>query len=346
MYAAAAVDRKPFTPELKKYADPVTEFPVFRLTDPTIECRFPAPYNRFVNRRGNSLLYTRAGEAVCRVDVKTGLSTEIAPAAGIDPLSLSMVPDERTAFWTESGKRLIQCVLGSGRKRTVYECPEGWSLGTGASVSEDGLFVALIERREAAHRIRLITTVRGNATTVLDAPDFALQDPIIRPRRAGILYRRPDARELWVTSFDASQNVKLKTPVGEVWSAHWSADGRTVEYLARVEGAKLPVVRECVADPNDDKLVAPTSQFAVVSRNGDASVFVGASTSKASPVVLLLLRTTKREFTLAEHKASDPALVNPVFSANSQRVFFQTDRDGKWAIYYMQVEKLVEETEN
>jgi hypothetical protein len=35
-----------------------------------------------------------------------------------------------------------------------------------------------------------------------------------------------------------------------------------------------------------------------------------------------------------------------VFSSNSQRVFFQTDRgEGKWAIYAMQVEKIVEDTE-
>jgi oligogalacturonide lyase len=37
--------------------------------------------------------------------------------------------------------------------------------------------------------------------------------------------------------------------------------------------------------------------------------------------------------------------VNPMFSPNSQRIFFQSDRDGKMAIYAMVVEKLVAETE-
>ena len=88
-----------------------------------------------------------------------------------------------------------------------------------------------------------------------------------------------------------------------------------------------------------------TSQFVAFGGNGDSSVFVGASGSKASPYVLLLVRSVKRELTLCEHRASDPALVNPMFSPNSQRIFFQSDRDGKMAIYAMVVEKLVAETE-
>jgi oligogalacturonide lyase len=80
--------------------------------------------------------------------------------------------------------------------------------------------------------------------------------------------------------------------------------------------------------------------------NADSSVFVGASGSKASPYLLLLVRSVRRELTLCEHRASDPRLVSPQFSPNSQRVFFQSDRHGKMAIYSMRVEKLVEETES
>ena len=49
--------------------------------------------------------------------------------------------------------------------------------------------------------------------------------------------------------------------------------------------------------------------------------------------------------TLAEHRASDPKMVAPVFSPNSQRVYFSSDQHGKPAIYTMSVERLVEETE-
>lgn len=304
----------------------------------------PALYNRIMGRRGGFLLYARDAKAVCRLEVKSGVSHEILDSPGIDPRTLSMVPDERSVFWTESRTNLVQGFLSGGRKRTVYAAPQGWQFGNGMSVSEDGLFVALVEVKEKQSRVRLIATAKGVASTITDAADAELHDPVIRPKRAGLVYGR--GNELWLGNFDASQNYKLRVAAGEVYSAHWSADGRTVEYLIRADGAKLPALRECQPDANEDKLVAPTSQFASVSRNGDSSVFVGASSSKASPHVLLLLRSVKREFTLAEHKASDPALVAPVFSPNSQRIFFQTDRDGKWAIYMMQVEKLVEETEN
>jgi Tol biopolymer transport system component len=93
-------------------------------------------------------------------------------------------------------------------------------------------------------------------------------------------------------------------------------------------------------------VIAPTTQFATFSRNSDASVFVGASGSKASPHVLLLLRLTRREFTLAEHKASDPGMVAPVFSPTNERVYFTTDRDGKPCVYWMSVEKLVEKNDS
>ena len=62
--------------------------------------------------------------------------------------------------------------------------------------------------------------------------------------------------------------------------------------------------------------------------------------------LLWLLRVTRREMTFSEHKASNPALVAPRFSPDSQRVYFQTDRHGKPAIYSMHVEKLVEKTES
>jgi oligogalacturonide lyase len=72
---------------------------------------------------------------------------------------------------------------------------------------------------------------------------------------------------------------------------------------------------------------------------------VGASRNVSSPALLLLLRVTRREFTLCEHKAGSAELVAPRFSPDSQRVYFQTDRHGKPAIYDMHVEKLVEKTD-
>ena len=53
----------------------------------------------------------------------------------------------------------------------------------------------------------------------------------------------------------------------------------------------------------------------------------------------------KRELTLAEHRSTNPAIVSPIFSPNSQRIFFGSDLHGKPAIYTMSVEKFVEETD-
>ena len=48
---------------------------------------------------------------------------------------------------------------------------------------------------------------------------------------------------------------------------------------------------------------------------------------------------------MAEHKASSAEAVAPLFSPDSQRIYFQSDRHGKPAIYSMHVEKLVEKTD-
>jgi oligogalacturonide lyase len=172
-----------------------------------------------------------------------------------------------------------------------------------------------------------------------------ISDAMPRPKRASVLYRRGGA--LWLANYDAQQNYRLRVAEDGIGPALWSPDGRSVFYLSYPPDAehKLHSLREFVPDSNEDKALADTSQFVGIGRNADGSVFVGASGSKASPYVLLLVPAVKRELTLCEHHASDASMVNPVFSPNSQRVFFMSDRHGKAAIYSLAVEKLVAETE-
>jgi oligogalacturonide lyase len=160
-----------------------------------------------------------------------------------------------------------------------------------------------------------------------------------------VLYRRGGG--LWLANYDAKQNYRLRVAEGAIGPALWSPDGRSVYYLSYPPDGthKLHSLREFVPDSNEDTAIADTSQFVGIGRNADASVFAGASGSKASPYVLLLVRTVRRELTICEHRASDARMVSPVFSPNSQRVFFGSDRHGKPAIYSLAVEKLVEETE-
>ncbi len=192
-------------------------------------------------------------------------------------------------------------------------------------------------------RLRLITMRTGKADTLVESSD-PISDPQPRPKRAGLLYRKGD--ELWVVNYDSAQNRKLRIAAGGLGTALWSADGRTIDYLnIPADRKQLNNIREFTPDTNEDQFVSSTSQFAAFNRNGDTSVFVGASGSKASPYMLLLVRSVKRELPLCQHRASDPRQATSFFSPNSQRVIFQSDRDGKMAIYSIAVDRLVEETE-
>jgi oligogalacturonide lyase len=233
--------------------------------------------------------------------------------------------------------------LNGMRGREVYRAAEGFNFGSGFSLSDDGLVSALVEEKRGLSRLRLIAMRTGAATTLVESSD-PISDPQPRPKRAGVMYRNTDA--LWVVNYDGAQNRKLRTAPGGLGTGLWSADGRTIDYLSIPEDRKqLNGIREFTPDTNEDQFVSVTSQFAVFNRNSDTSVFVGASGSKASPYMLLLVRSVKRELPLCQHRASDPRQVTSFFSPNSQRVVFQSDRDGKMALYSIAVDRLVEATE-
>lgn len=148
---------------------------------------------------------------------------------------------------------------------------------------------------------------KGTAETLSEGEE-EIGELIPRPKRASVLYRRGGG--LWLANYDGKQNYRLRVAEGGIGPALWSPEGRSVYYLSYPEDAhKLHALREFVPDSNEDLSVANTSQFVAIGRNADATVFVGASGSKASPYVLLLVRAVRRELTLCEHRASDPAMV-------------------------------------
>jgi oligogalacturonide lyase len=334
------------TSEVKRYKDAATEFDVIRLTDPAHESRLPAYYARALPRNGSSLIYSsdRSGTTQAyRMDLKNGQSRLLTEADDLVSDSLALAADERSICYL-AGRSLFLLNLASLHPREVYRIDENFEPGHGFSISDDGLYAALIEQKPGANRLRLIAIRTGSATTLAESSD-PISDPMPRPKRAGMLYRR-GSDELWLVNFDGAQNRKLRLAAGGLGETLWSADGRTVQYLNFPSTPKqLNNIREFTPDTNEDKFISNSSQFVAFNRNSDSSVFVGASGSKASPYVLLLVRSVKRELTLCEHRASDARTVAPIFSPNSQRVFFQSDRDGKMAIYVMTVDRLVAETE-
>jgi oligogalacturonide lyase len=333
--AAAAIRGQTFPAERIRFADETTENEVFRLTGPSHHSYLPPSSVRSASSRNAFLIYCsdRTGSMQAyRMDIRSGVSQLLTEATKLDPRAITLSADQKSIVFFD-GNVLRTVTTGGARERTIAEV-EGERIGS-VSTSEDGLQAAFFARGARGLELMVASLARGGARAVAKVPPDASR-PLLRPKRDSILYTTGE--NLWLASFDGSENRKLRTP-SPVLDAQWSPDGRTVLYLVPNE------LREYTPDTNADARIARTSQFVGFSRNADASVFVGASGSKASPLILILLRITARELALCEHRASRPGETHPVFSPSSQRIYFQSDRTGKSAIYSMVVDRLVEATE-
>ena len=343
--AASSGKGTELTTERKKFPDPATEFEVVRLTDASYESILPAAAARIFSRKSDFFLFAsnRTGSMQAfRMEMKSGAWKQLTQASALDADSLVLMPQDHL-FCHFDGPKLMLSSLSIGKERVVYEVPPGWRHSSGLHVSEDGVNAFAVEQKDQQYRLRMITVSRGMATTLAEH-SVPIRLAGSRPRRASFLYQTEHS--LMMVNLDGTQNRKLKTEAGKVAAAQWSPDGRTVIYLhIPNETTKLNALREHTPDTNQDTYIAATSQFVAFTSNADASVFLGSSRSKASPDVLLLLRASRRELTLAEHKAKDPAAVRIRFSPSSERILFQTDQHGKQAIYTMDVHRLVELTE-
>lgn len=333
--------------EWRRYPDPATDLEVLRLTDPAHPSYLPAAYNRAIARAAAFLLLASdrgAGLQPFALALQDGALRQLTETAELDPRSLCLTPDGK-AFCFFAGRSLNLNVLATRRNRELYSVPEGWERCEGMSLDPDGAHAVFAECRGENSRLRVVPLGRGGARTVFEAP-FRISDPVARSRpRPRIFYRR-GAEALWTVPTGGGQASQLKTALGRLGTAQWAPGGRSVLYLhVPPDPKQLTAIRESSADTGEDKLVALTSQFADFASNSDGSMFVGASRNAASPTILLLVRNTRRELTLCEHKASRPETVAPRFSPDSQWVYFQSDRHGAPAIYGVQVETLVERTE-
>jgi oligogalacturonide lyase len=333
-------------PEWKRYADPATELEVLRLTDPMFASGMTAPHLRQFTRRSESLLYwsernppdegTGARQAFL-LDLKQGESRQLTDAAALDSSSLSLSPDERSFVFFD-GHALNEAPLSTMHARVTHTVPDG-AVRAGFALAADGA-VLFTERENGKSRV--VSVLRQQSRRVVES-DQEIVELMARPRHAQLLYRT--GGQFWLVNSDGSGKRQLKTEPGQTGSALWIPSGRTLVYLHIPEDPKeLVTLRENAPDDGTDKLLAKTSQFISASPNADASVFTGASRSRASAYVLILLRVARRELTLCEHRASDPAMVQPVFSPDSQSILFVSDRHGKPAIYQVHVNRFVEET--
>jgi oligogalacturonide lyase len=322
--------------EFKRYADPATELEVVRLTEPTFASGLAAPHLRMFTRRSDALVYwsERDGSRqIYRLDLKNGESKQLTSASALDVTSFGLSSDDKFLYYFDGP--VLQSVTNSASKpRDVYKAPEG-SSRSGFTVAADGSVLF-------AEGERIVRVALQKIGTVI-AADGKIDLVMARPRHAQVAYRLGDS--LWMVNTDGSGRKQLKVAAGHVGEMLWAPSGRTLLYLHMPDDPKqLITLRELSPDDGTDSQIAKTSQYGSFAPNGDASVFAGASRSKASSYIIILLRVTRRELTLCEHRASDPSAVPVVFAPNSQNIVFVSDRHGKPALYRVPVEKFVEET--
>ena len=261
---------------------------------------------------------------------------QLTEGGALDPRSVTADASGRYFYFLD-GKDLREGELGGRREKKRVETVTSDVTTFGMGISRSDLFVIRGERLERAV---------GRGSTLL--AEAATEPCLVRPGGGGCLFgraAREGEMELWYAATDAPKKA-IRVAQGRIAEPCWSADGKYVLFLRDVpkNGIFLSEIYQAQPETKTERCVAKTSQFAAFSSNEDATVFVGASRSKAQPNVMLLVRSADRELTLCEHRASNPSEVQPVFSPDSRRVYFQSDREGKPVIYSVNVEALVEPT--
>ena len=333
----------------RRYPDPATELEILRLTDPAFDSTLPPPHQRCISRRQGFCVFSSAREGTLqayRMDLKSLEWRVLSNSAALDPASLALTADERNVVFFD-GPVLKMAPVAGGTEKSVYRIPEGSVRGEGSALTDDGLRVIFSEQTGGKSLLRAVTLPRSKqpaGAVTLAQVDGPISHPLPHPKRAQILYGAGGQLRV-LTANGAAVNLPAPRDA-HFLAAHWSPDGKSIQTLeVPDETRQLTTLHELTPENGEDRLIARTSNFADCRANADSSVFVGASRNRSAPYVLLLLRVTRRELTLCEHKASDAGQVAARFSPDSQSVFFQSDRHGKMAIYRMRVERFVEETD-
>ena len=320
--------------EFVAYLDPATENIVVRLTDPAHTSHVPAAQNRHVARRSQLLLLSndRHGAlAPFSLDLRTGTLRQLAETKALKPDTLLFDSTDKSCLFID-GDLLIQVSLERGKAKTLAEGVDDFHMPG----SRDEIVVMQKQKLARLESGRLVTLAEDAGSRGIVSPSG----------NACCFMRETSDADCSLNFVPLDGGSAKELARGKISCPTWNPDGYSVVFLRETISRESPVTElwEAALDGSRARLVTGTSRFATFSMNGNGSVFVGASRSKAQPHVILSLRAVRREMTLCEHKSSRPELVRPVFSANSQRVYFESDRHGKPALYTISVSQLVEAT--
>ena len=313
--------------EFVRLLDPATEAMLVRLTALSSDAELPRPSNRFISVKSKFVIFSsnRGGNfAPYRLDLHSGTLEKLSDTLKLDVRSLALDRSERFLLFLDDGK--VKEVDLSGRhERVVAQGVRQFALGASSAdiVVLRGDSLEQIDGRKLAAEVDNLLSLDSSATRCL----FTRQ-------------RGNAQMQLW--SVDRDTGVPALLAEGDILFPFWSFDGSSLLFLRR-EGPGTRIVQLDIQTRTTQTLsgISPMACFAP---NGDGSVFAVGLQSKAQPFVMLMLRSPRSEIALCEHHASDAAAVTPVFSPDSRRVYFQTNREGKNAIYSIDVSTLVEPT--
>ena len=369
------------SPEIE-LEDSLTGRKMSRLTNNEVLSHLPAYYNRALSKRGNFLLIASevsGSRQIHRCDLGRDRLTQLTVGPDVHPYSPTLAPRDRTFFYLQ-GDEVREASARAGADRKLYQCEEGWTLTGDLGLSTDGRYAAVIEmaagdrvddieaqfEKRPNCRLRVVETERVGSSWVAVEEQHWLSHPRFRPGRSDILYDhegpwgKVDGR-LRLTSLRGESKKELTPRTGDeqVGHGYWGADGREVFYVSFPnESLRGATIQAVLPESGESRTVSPCSAFGWMTGNQDGSTIVGASKRPSGPNIYVLFVKLQREITLSEHGSSgkaypiagtdrmDPYAANPVpiFSENSQWVYFTSDREGMPAVYRMKLEDLVEQT--
>ena len=361
--------------------DTLTERKLFRLTEPSVLHHLPHYHHRFIARDNSFILLAseRSGNRqIYRLDLPEGKMVQLTEGPGVHSYSPALDPGRRAFFYLQNDTLKRAAVHGRSERR-IYESDLGWRMSGHLSVSDKGRYVAVVEmkvghrvagfeeqfQRRPRCRIRVVETARRRSWVAVETSHW-LAHPQFQPGGTDILYSHEGPWDevegrLRLVRLDGSYRKNIRSREGSeaLGHEHWSSSGKEICFVFYPDASGPRAAVHCIhIDSGRERTLADCSQFAWMSPNADDSVFVGASRRVAGPNIYLLFPLLKREVTIAEHLSTlkpypiagrrrlDPftAWPEPVFSPDSQWMYFVTDREGKPAIYRMDLSDLVEKT--